>query len=379
MRLRVAHIIGLAQGGGGRTVGLNAIAPCAEHFDTYAILGREGDLPELLRQRGVKVETVGLDHATKSLLSIPAIARRLRRIKPDVVVNYGQPAGLVGDLACRLAGIKKVLYVTCFPSFYTDWDMFRVIRNHLVERISCRGAAMVGCPSHAALYQYALRQLLKTGQAVYFPLGVRLESAEYSANKSELRAELGLPAEKPLVVSVCRLSDQKRVDWLVNAWAKVEKNNQQAELILVGEGEEKVALQNLAARLGLKRCRFLGYHPAGARFFSACDISVVTTMYEIPGLTVLEAMAARCPVVVTAADGVTENVLASQGGGLLVPSGDTNALADGLLELLASEEKRLAMGARGRAYVEREHALPQAQAFQRELISRVAQTTGAGD
>ncbi|HEY1169822.1 MAG TPA: glycosyltransferase family 4 protein [Verrucomicrobiae bacterium] len=374
----MAHIIGMADGGGGRTVGLNAIAPCAEHFETYAILGRKGDLPELLRQRGVQVFTTGLDHAMRSLFSLPSLVSILRRIKPDVVVNYGQPGGMVGALACRLAGIKNVLYVTCFPSFYTDWDLFRVIRNHIVERISCRWATMVGCPSEAARYQYLLRQLVPSERAVYFPLGVDVKHINPTADKAAIRRELGLPEGVPLVVNVGRLVDQKRVDWLVRAWALVEARDEKAVLVIVGDGAERAALEKLAAELKLKRCRFLGVQPNGSAFFSAADLAVVTTLYEIPGLTVLEAMAAACPVVVTAADGVAESVQASNGGGVLVPLADPEALAKGILTLLQDEQMRSVMGKQGRAYVGKSCALTDAQLCQRELIQKVTGNSAEG-
>lgn len=377
MPVKLLHIIGRTAGGGGRTVGLNYIAPCVREFETVAITGRAGDLAEQLELRGVRTHRVALDDPTRSVFSILKISRILRRERPDVVVLHGQPAGFTGGLAAKLAGWRNVAYFTCFPSFYTDWDFFRVWRNHLVERVSCRVSRLVFCTCEAARYQYLLRRLADESRLVCVRAGIDLEFVRPVADKAALRARLGLDPERPLVVSVGRLVDQKRVDWLLRAWQSVGERNPEAELVIIGDGPERLALEALGRELQLKRCRFLGFQPGGHAFFEAADLAVVTTLFEAPGFTVLEAMAAGCPVVATAADGVAESVLRA-GAGRLVPVADPGALGVAIVELLADRSLRERMAAGGRQFVEAQHSLPAALAEHFALYRRIAGGNGGG-
>ena len=374
--VKLVHIIGRTAGGGGRTIGLNCIGPCAREFDTVALTGRAGDLAELLEQRGVRTQRLSLDAPARSVFSVFKIARLLRRERADVVVLHGQPAGFTGGLAVRWAGCKAVVYFPWFPSFYTDWDALRVLRNHWVERVSCGVARRVVCAGAATRYQYLLRRLATEEQLVAVPAGIAPGPAAV-ADRAAARARLGLEAGRPWVVCVGRLADQKRVDWLVRAWREVERVHAEAGLAIVGDGAERGALEALARELGLRRCRFLGYRPDGAEFFAAADVAVVTTLFEAPGFTVLEAMAAGCPVVATDADGVAEAVRDS-GAGRLVPVANPAALAGAIVELLGNAKLRAEFGAAGREFVAERHGLAAVLQRQFALYREVAAGGAAG-
>ena len=362
--MKLVHVIGRTAGGGGRTIGLNCIAPCAREFATVALTGRAGDLAELLEQAGVRTQRLSLDAPARSVFSVLRMARILRRERPDVVVLHGQPAGFTGGLAVRWAGVRAVVYFPWFPSFYTDWDTLRVVRNHWVERVSCGVARKVVCAGGATRYQYLLRGLATEEQLVMVPAGIavgaedatRPRTATALPDRAAARARVGWDRKCPRVVCVGRLADQKRVDWLVRAWRWVEERNAEARLAIVGDGAERGKLEALARELGLRRCEFLGYRAAGAEFFGAADVAVVTSLFEAPGFTVLEALAAGCPVVATEVDGVAEAVRES-GGGRLVPPGDPVALAGAIGELLGNAGLRAELGAAGRGFVARRHSL----------------------
>jgi glycosyltransferase involved in cell wall biosynthesis len=371
MRVKIAHLIGRTAGGGGRTIGLNCIAPCAREFETVALTGLEGDLAEQLEQRGVRVEKFSLDAPARSVFAAPKIARSLKRERPDVVVLHGQPAGFTGAMATRWAGVRAVIYFAWFPSFYTDWDLWRVLRNRVVESVSCGAARRVVCASATTRQQYLLRRLAKESQVVRVPAGIVTAAGGAARDRREVRRRLGLGESGTLVVSVGRLADQKRVDWLVRAWAEVERRDASAELLIVGDGAERGKLEKIARELKLKRCRFLGYRANGAEFFTAADLAVVTTLFEAPGFTVLEAMAAGCPVVATQADGVTEAILDSRGG-RLVPVAEPSALANEIGAVLADEGLRARLGEAGQNFVETEHSQERVLAEQFALYREVA-------
>jgi glycosyltransferase involved in cell wall biosynthesis len=350
-RPKVCHIIHDGSGqGGGATFSLAYFPAYLEFFDTIAITGDNGDLAARLRARGVETYTLPMARPVQAFFSTPGMIGILRRERPDVVIVHGQWAGLFGSLAARLAGVKVVLYYTQFPSFYSDWDLFRVIRNRLAESLTCRWSSKVICLSAAGKYQYLLRRLAPEEKILHIPNGLDPAALTESLSPATLRAQLNLPenSSDPVVVSVSRLADQKRIDWLLRAWAIVERRSPRAQLAIVGSGPEEKSLHDLARELQLERCHFLGPRPNGYTYFRAANCGVICSMYEGQPLALIEAMFVGCPMVGTQVDGIGETIVDSVTG-RVVPPADPEALASAILELLADPECARRMGAAAQA------------------------------
>ena len=372
MKKKILHMIGRTQGGGGRTTALEFFPAYRQEFQTSAVVEEAGDLADQLRGMDISTHTLSMENPRTSPLMILPLAGILRREKPDLLILYGQVAGFNGVLAARLAGLRKIIYLTCFPSFYTDWDLARVARNRVVEAVTCRMSSRIVCFSQSNRYQYLLRNLATDRQVQCIPYPIDVEKIQPTTDRQSVRAALNLNVDGPLVVSLGRLVDQKRFDWLVAAWQRVEGVHPTATLLVVGDGKDRGKLEAQARSLGLKRARFLGYRKEdGFRFFQAADLGVITSMFEAPGLVALEAMAAGCPLVVTAADGVRDAVIPGVTGELTAV-GDPDALAAGILKLLGDEPLRREMGMAARRFVQAHNAFPvvlqQHFALARELL-----------
>jgi glycosyltransferase involved in cell wall biosynthesis len=345
-RPKVCHIIhdGKSQSGGG-TLSISYFPPYLAEFDTIAIAGNNGDIADDLRAAGVRTFTLAMDRPWRAVLTWPSLWNILRREKPDAVILHGQWAGLFGALAARAAGVPVIFYYAHFPSFYTDWDVLRTVRNRLAEGITCRLVTKVVCLSHASRQQYLVRRLAEEEKLVYIPNAASPVPLLDAAARQALRRELDLPEEKegPLVISVSRLTDQKRLDWLLRAWKTVEASGTNAQLILVGGGVLESELRELAEQLGLKRYKFLGPRSAGRRYYEVADLGVISSMYEALSLSLIEAMFSGCPMVGTAVDGIAE-LIDSGRTGLLVPPADPPALAEAIVALLKDPARARSMG-----------------------------------
>ncbi len=339
--------------GGGATFALACFPAYREFFDTVAITGNDGDLAQRLRARGVETDTLPMARPLQAFFSIPRLVGILRRERPDALIVHGQWAGLFGSFAARLAGVKVVLYYTHFPSFYSDWDLFRVIRNRLAESLTCRWSTKVVCLSAAGKYQYLLRRLAPEENLLVLPNGLDPAALTETLPPAALRAQLGLPENStdPVVVSVSRLSDQKRLDWLLRAWALVEARHPRAQLALVGSGPEEAALHALARALKLQRCHFLGPRPNGYAYFRAAAVGVICSIYEGHPFALIEAMFVGCPMVGTRVDGIGETIVDSVTG-RVVPPADPASLAAAILDLLADPARARQMGAAAQARAE---------------------------
>lgn len=178
---------------------------------------------------------------------------------------------------------------------------------------------------------------------------VRPERFEQAAPPG-LRAELGGGPDRPLVLTAARLDEQKGHPVLLRAAAALPE----ADFVLAGEGPERGSLEALAAELGIAdRVRFLGYRSDIPQLLAACDIFALPSLYEGSSLAVLEAMAARRPVVSSAIGG-TDELIDDGGDGLLVAPGDADGLASALRRLLDDPVLRDALAARARERVERD-------------------------
>jgi glycosyltransferase involved in cell wall biosynthesis len=352
-RAKVCHIMHDGSGqGGGATFALAFFPAYNSHFETFAITGDDGNLAERLRARGVRTLTLPMSRPLRALFSWPALWRILRREKPDAVIVHGQWGGFFGSIAARAAGIKAIIYYTHFPSFYSDWDLVRVVRNRLAESVTCRNSSRVVCLSSAGRYQYLLRRFAPEERFVHLYNGLDPAQLSEIVDRKAFLQELGSSSpDDQVVVSVGRLADQKRIDWLLRAWAVVEARAPRARLAIIGSGPDESALHRLAQELNLQRCRFLGSRSHGYAYFRAADCGVICSMYEGHPLALIEAMLVSCPMVGTSVDGIGETIVDGVTG-LLVPPGDPAALAEAILALLSDPARAKEMGAAGRRRAE---------------------------
>jgi glycosyltransferase involved in cell wall biosynthesis len=319
---------------------------------------------------GIPHWQVPIERLSKLPLGFPLLAWRMRRIRPDLVVVHGQWAGVVGTLAARLAGVARRIYIAHWPSFYTDWDWYRVLRNHFTESISCQGATRIVTISEGNHYQFLIRRLGADGKFVTINNSMELRRVPDAKRIEEIRARHGWNRDRVHVVSVGRLADQKRLDWLLLSWRLVTARAPNARLWIVGEGPEHAALVKLAAKLGITgSCTFLGPQPNGIEYVAAADLVAMTTIYEGHANVPLEAMACGKALVTNAVDGVTDTVRDGVEG-FLVPPGDIGLFAERLVQLIADPALRRTMAEGGIERV-REFSPEKTMGKYRELIREV--------
>jgi glycosyltransferase involved in cell wall biosynthesis len=164
-----------------------------------------------------------------------------------------------------------------------------------------------------------------------------------SAESNGLRAELGV-GDGPLIVCASRLSPEKGVDVLIEAFPRVA--SPEAQLLLVSNGPDAAKCRALAERLGIGgRVHFLGTRSDIPRIFHAASAVVVPSLWdEAFGLVVVEAMAAGRPVIVTRGGAMPEIVDHGRCG-VVVPKRDPAALASAIDGLLADPARAEALGA----------------------------------
>jgi glycosyltransferase involved in cell wall biosynthesis len=160
-----------------------------------------------------------------------------------------------------------------------------------------------------------------------------------------LRARLGIAPDEIVLTRVGSLIERKGVDIMLRVFQRLLVERPQCQLLVVGEGPDRAALETLARSLGLaERVHFLGFVPSsGAVLRDATDIAVSPARVEGFGLTVIEAGLAGRPVVATNTTGMTE-ILRSGENGVIVPVEDEPALQDALRVLVDRPDLRARYG-----------------------------------
>ena len=194
------------------------------------------------------------------------------------------------------------------------------------------------------------------------------------SSPGSLNAEIGAAPETPIVFCSGRVQPYKGFQVLLDAAAVLKaRATRTAAYVVVGDGPYLPELRARAAELGLDNVFFLGRRSDVPRLVSSATVAVVPSLWaEAFGLTVVEAMAAGVPVIGARSGGIPELIV--EGTGLLVPAGDSTALADALEQLLANPDSARAMGAHARAYAHEKFSL---ERVARELHLVVAKTLSA--
>ncbi len=205
--------------------------------------------------------------------------------------------------------------------------------------------------------------------------GIDLDRYCTVADRRVLRQRLGLDPARRYVAAVARFHPVKDHATLLRAFAIVATAQSDVDLLLAGDGPLRADLTALVERLGIaKRVRFLGVRSDVPDLLQAVDVFTLTSLSEAASLTLLEAMAASLPVVVTDVGGNPEIVRHGMEG-LLAPRGDETAIATALLAVLDDPHAAAAMGAAGRRRVEEHYQLSQTVEAYWRLYQRLCRRT----
>jgi glycosyltransferase involved in cell wall biosynthesis len=174
--------------------------------------------------------------------------------------------------------------------------------------------------------------------------GVSLSEFVPSENRgSQVRDKLGIGRDEFILVCVARLSEQKRIDILLQALARVLREGVRCKCIIVGDGPLKGQLFEQARDMGLSGYVFFeGFHEDVRLYLQAGSAFILTSDREGLPLTILESMACGLPSIVTDVGGNAEAV-AHQIHGLVVPPRSVDAVADAITYLATHPDERAQM------------------------------------
>jgi glycosyltransferase involved in cell wall biosynthesis len=162
---------------------------------------------------------------------------------------------------------------------------------------------------------------------------------EIRNKKLEVRRELGLKNDVPVIGAIGRLVWQKGFEYLIRAAPEVLKKCPEARFLIVGEGPLQNELILTSEKLNVAdRIIFSGFRNDIKEILASIDVLAMPSLLEGLPMVLLEAMAMAKPIVATRIDGITE-VLENSKTGLLVPAKNSHALAEAIVGILDDNEK----------------------------------------
>ncbi len=307
----------------------------------------EGPLADSVRAEGFRVLAVPLARSLSPAAQwrgYRALLALIRAERPDIVHGHMPISGFLARLAGRVAGVERIAY-TCHGFLFNQpgpWP-----RRAAAWAMEFAGARLTDVFMTVSAKEAAdARRLGITRRAV--AVGNGGDPARFCpdpAARARVRAALGTPADRVVVVIVSRLVRSKGHAELLEAMEAVD-----AELWVVGErlaSDHEASLEPFfaACRLGA-RLRRLGYRDDIPAILAAADIFALPSWFEALPMSVIEAMLCGLPVVASDVPGPREQVVDGVTG-LLVPARDPVRLAGALRRLAADPGLRGRLGAAG--------------------------------
>jgi len=302
----------------------------------------------------------------------------IRRLRPDILHTHTAKAGAVGRLAAKLAGPARPRVVVHTFHGHVLRGYFGPAKTEAfrkVEQAFARSSDALIAVSPEVRDDLVALGVAPPEKITVIRLGLDLDQrlATAPGAAGELRREFGVPDDRFLVSWLGRMTEIKRADDLLRAFARLRNEGGDADLLLVGDGPLRSNLEGLAAELGIQgRCHFTGFRSDVGAVYAASDAIALTSANEGTPVSVIEAQAAGKPVVSTDVGGVRD-IVTDGVSGFVVPPGDVGAVADRLRMLADDPELRNRLGEAGRSARER-YSVPRlvhdVDLLYRELLDR---------
>jgi len=344
-KLNILQYIETSGPGGAETVLINLARHLdPNRFQPSVILHRTGWVSEQLATYGIRTEIVPCSRSW-DISFLRRFIRTCRELKIDVIHSHLFGAGLYASLAGAV--LRLPVIVTFHNELFLPGQRHRFLplKNFLIRNLADKIVLVADYmrPEYVSTGKYPEAKMTTIYNGIEFP--ARLSESE----KHTLRSELNLGTDDLLVGHVANFRAPKGHRYLVEAAAEVAKQVPNVRFLLIGDpgdGSIKAEVEKLAARHNIeKNIVLLGFRSDVSKLLSLIDVFVLSSISEGHPLSVVEAMAASKPVVVTNVGGLPEIIDDGKTGYLVQPK-NPPALAEKIIALASQPDLREQMGGR---------------------------------
>jgi glycosyltransferase involved in cell wall biosynthesis len=346
--MKIVHVVESLDIGGLEKVviALAAWQRSRGHASRIVCLFHEGALAAEARATGLSVQAVnkrpGFD-----LAALRTLRRDLAEGATEVVHTHNPVAHYYAAAGISRLGARQLVNTRHGMGAARDSRQLR-----LLYRAALLKTGKVVAVCHAARERFVRTGTVPAALATVIPNGVAIERiAPRSADaRTHLLRQLGLPEGTLLLGTVGRLNAVKDHATLLRSVAQLRAGGRAVDLLVIGDGELRSALETQARSLQLGSCvHFMGMRADVGRLLAGLDLFVLSSLTEGYSLALVEAATAALPIVATQVGG-NADIVQHGATGLLVPASDAAALAAAITGLDDDPELRARMGQAGRAW-----------------------------
>jgi glycosyltransferase involved in cell wall biosynthesis len=304
-----------------------------EYFDVSVLCLRElGPFTPEIEKLGIKVFCIPQKKTGVDYLSFLKVAEILRKQQIEIIHTHNTQPFIDGVIGGLLSGVKTMIHTDHARDFpdkkrymFAEWLM-----SHFVYKV-------VGVSEHTSqnLINY---ERISPGKIVTIYNGIDGSKYDIFVDKNKKRAELGIHGNGPIIGLGVRLTNQKGLTFLLKAMPELIKRFPGITLIIAGEGPLENDLKNEASALGITdNVMFIGPRLDMPELLQLFDLYVLPSLWEGLPMVLLEAMAAKCPIVATNVGGNASAITNGINGSLVKPE-DPKALSDEIVRVLSSPD-----------------------------------------
>lgn len=274
--------------------------------------------------------------------------------RPDVIISVGfSVPTLIVWLYCKIFNARFILWSGETPELSIKRKDFIGFRHYFRKKLIKDTKSCIAYGRRAAAY---LESLGKPRNKVFIAINT-VDTTYYShevdklrLKKEEIKTNMCLPQKNILFVGY--LSKRKGVEFVLRAFDLLE--TQDVGLHIIGDGQYRDTLKNLARRLDLKNVYFWGYKQKNELplFYAIADVFIFSSLKELWGLTIIEAMTCGLPMLCSNMAGATPDLIHDGLTGFVVNPTEVKEMARILSYLFDKPHIREEVGMRARKFIE---------------------------
>ena len=302
-----------------------------------------GVLPDEMEKEGMEVFEVGLLNKIYNPQPYKRVNKILDSYQPDIIHGAVFEGNAMASVCGKLKNVPVVITEETSDPANRSWRGDQLIK--WLYKLSDKTIGVSPDDCHYLTEKLGLKE--KDIELVNNGVGEKLGWSEKRIKY--LKSQFSISEDDFVIGTVARLNndEHKRVSVFIKMMELLKSGNSSYKLLVVGDGEGKGMLNDLASRLSVEdRVILVGYQPDPTPFYQIMDVFALASQREAFGLVNVEAMFRNLPVVATNVGGIPSIVQDGETG-FLVPPNDVKAFCNAIKKLCNDEELRVKMGKKG--------------------------------
>lgn len=361
MSIKVAQVVTLSEmGGAQKHVLLLSTELKNRGYDVTIFTSAGGKLIEKAEENGLKVvlvqDMVREIDISKDIKAVKNLRRLFRDGGFDIVHCHSSKAGILGRIAAKLAGTKKIVYTA--HGFVFNEPMSNLKRKVYIyiERIGAMLGDKVIAVSKKDCDSALENRLVDKDKLTFIPNAIPEIGKDELRDASEVKRELGIRGDEFVLGTISNFYETKGHKYLIEALKRLYTEGFRFRTVFAGQGPKLMEMKSLAE--GLSGIMFLGYREDNYDIMNILDLFVLPSIKEGMPYVILEAMSLGKPVLCTKVGALTDMISDGVNGYIVEPQ-DSGLLYDKLKWILSNRDKAEAVGKAGEEYVSDNFALSQ--------------------